>query len=452
MSDKEKLSISIRVQDYIHKENLLEEGQKVICAVSGGLDSMFMLEVLNILGYKLIVAHFNFGLRGNESDLDEALVEEWAKVHNFPFYRNSVAKEHFDSKSIQEEARILRYIWFESLANELKIKAVALAHHADDQVETIFLQMLRGTGLAGMRGMLPKHGLFIRPLLALKKNELKTCVLDRNIKWREDSSNENTDYKRNKMRHLLLPLLQEISPGYEDVLLRNAEKFKLNEVISNYRYVELYALFTKENTNNFRLFDWLQIQTHEHGKFFLMELLRDKGFNFSALNEIWFSSFSNESRIWKNSESQSLELKGEQLFFWKAEWINFELEISNLGEYQLPNGARFSFLQTTALQQNLDLKSKDEFRLDLDKIQFPCRISNWKTGDEIASFGLKGKKKKVSDLLTERKLSQEAKHRVLKLEDANRQIVCLPGIELSYNFCITKSTKNIASIKFEIEL
>jgi tRNA(Ile)-lysidine synthetase-like protein len=178
-------------------------------------------------------------LRGADSDLDEALVKSFSTANGIPFQRNSVEPTFFEGKSIQVEARNLRYQWFQDLAKSLNIHAIATAHHADDQIETVFLQMLRGTGISGYRGILPKQNLLIRPLLQVPKSELEDFAISSGISWREDVSNQKTDYKRNKIRLELLPLLDQISPGFRSVIGRNAEKARLHEMASMNQYLEL---------------------------------------------------------------------------------------------------------------------------------------------------------------------------------------------------------------------
>jgi tRNA(Ile)-lysidine synthase len=200
MDGSEILLLPAHIQRFIQKEKLLEKGQSLICGVSGGLDSMVLAFILHNLGYKVEIAHFNFGLRGADSDLDEALVKSFATANGIQFHRNSVEPSFFEGKSIQVEARNLRYQWFQDLAKSLNIHAIATAHHADDQIETVFLQTLRGTGISGYRGILPKQNLLIRPLLQVSKSELEDFAISSGISWREDVSNQKTDYKRNKIR------------------------------------------------------------------------------------------------------------------------------------------------------------------------------------------------------------------------------------------------------------
>jgi len=440
------LSLTAQVQCFVEKEKLLFSGQKVLCAVSGGLDSMVLAHILLELKYEPTVAHFNFGLREEASDLDEELVKNWAHKNDVAFFRKAVSKDHFVGKSIQDEARNLRYDWFHELAIQQNIKAIALAHHADDQIETIFLQMFRGTGLAGMRGMLPKKSFLIRPLLFAHKHDLKAFAEEKNVPWREDTSNEKTDYKRNKIRHLLIPLVQEISPGFENVILRNAERISLHEEVSIAHFFQLEKEFLERNSAENQEFSWGRIKASLSGRFFWMEFLRAHQFNFSILDEIWDAEFSSECRQWTNSSGQIIEIKADSLLFWFKPFAFNRISISGPGVYQIEENRYLEIKLIENKSVDSFINSPNEIFVDFLKINFPCKIIPWEAGDYVATLGLKGKNKKVSNLLTDRKLSLEAKKRVLKLEDSNGKIVWLLGIEDSFKFKIGKETRKIARL------
>jgi len=446
MPQFKNLSLPIQVQYFIEKEKLLLPGQSVLCAVSGGLDSMVLVKILLELNYKPSIAHFNFGLRGNESDLDEELVKNWANKNHVPFFRDAVLKDHFEGKSIQEEARKLRYNWFTELASWQNINAIALAHHADDQIETIFLQLLRGTGLAGMRGMLPKQEKLIRPLLFAHKNELQAFALEHNLEWREDASNLITDYKRNKIRLKMIPMLEEISPGFQDVMLRNMERVRLHEEVSAIHFHQLEKMFLTEYSTENQIYNWEKIKNDPSGRFFIMEFLRLHLFNFSMLDEIWNSTYSSECRQWKNENGLTIELKGNRLLFWLESYEPILISIPGPGLFQIGKNRFFKLKLIETEPIDFMSTSQYEVFVDLSKINFPCKLTNWQAGDHIETFGLKGKKKSVSDLLTDKKMSLEAKKRVLKLEDAQNKIIWLVGIEQSFHFRIENSANKIAQV------
>ena len=223
-----------KILTYINKENLLKRAEKVVVTCSGGADSIFLLHILNKLGFDCIVAHCNFHLRGEESDRDENFVREFCEKENL-----KLLVEHFDTKqfalenklSIEMAARELRYTWFEKIRTEYNASAIAVAHHSDDSIETILLNLLRGTGLKGICGIRPKNGYVVRPLLCVNRKEIEEYLKENGISYITDSTNLENEYTRNKIRNIVMPLLREINPQIDSVMLSNAENFTAAESI-----------------------------------------------------------------------------------------------------------------------------------------------------------------------------------------------------------------------------
>ena len=223
-----------KILTYINKENLLTRGKKVIVTCSGGADSIFLLHILNKLGYDCIVAHCNFHLRGEESNRDENFVREYCKKENL-----TLLVEHFDTTkyatekklSIEMAARELRYNWFENIRKEYNAQAIAVAHHSDDSIETILLNLLRGTGLKGICGIRPKNGYIVRPLLCVNRKEIEEYLQNNDTQYITDSTNLENEYTRNKIRNIVMPILREINPQIDSVMLSNAENFSAAESI-----------------------------------------------------------------------------------------------------------------------------------------------------------------------------------------------------------------------------
>ena len=223
-----------KILTYINKENLLKRGEKVIVTCSGGADSIFLLHILNKLGFECVVAHCNFHLRGEESDRDENFVSEFCKNEGI-----TLLVEHFDTKqfaaenklSIEMAARELRYNWFEKIRAEYNAGAIAVAHHSDDSIETILLNLLRGTGLKGICGIRPKNGYIVRPLLCVNRKEIEDYLTENGIEYITDSTNLENEYTRNKVRNIVMPILREINPQIDSVMLSNAENFAAAETI-----------------------------------------------------------------------------------------------------------------------------------------------------------------------------------------------------------------------------
>ncbi|MCD6179361.1 MAG: tRNA lysidine(34) synthetase TilS, partial [Bacteroidales bacterium] len=220
--------------NFILKEKLIAKGEKVLLTVSGGIDSVVMCHLFAQTDFVFAIAHCNFGLRGAESDGDAAFVEALAKDLNIPFFLNNCSASAYAKKhkiSIQMSARDLRFVWFRELCEKENYAVYATAHHADDAIETYFINQLRGTGIAGLHGLLPKNGKLIHPLLFTTRNEIDTYVKQNNLSFREDSSNASTKYLRNSLRHKVMPVLESLQPNYRTILMQNMQRFSSAESI-----------------------------------------------------------------------------------------------------------------------------------------------------------------------------------------------------------------------------
>ncbi|WP_432713454.1 tRNA lysidine(34) synthetase TilS, partial [Pedobacter sp.] len=223
-----------KFQEYISENALLQPGDKVLLTVSGGRDSVLLVHLFKLAGYSCGIAHCNFNLRAEESEADEAFVKKLAATMDMPFY-----VKHFDTKafaaqhhlSTQMAARTLRYEWFEQLRLEQHYAYIAVAHHQSDAIETVLLNLTRGTGIAGLHGIQPKRGLLIRPLLCFSREEIDEVVNTMHMDYVEDSSNKADKYARNKIRLHVIPQLKAINPNLEHTFAQNIQKFKETEMV-----------------------------------------------------------------------------------------------------------------------------------------------------------------------------------------------------------------------------
>jgi tRNA(Ile)-lysidine synthase len=423
-----------KLSSRISENKLFGREQKLLCAVSGGLDSMVMVHALHALGYELEVAHVNFELRGDDSFLDEKLVQDWAGNHQLPFHLKRAGEGLKKLPgSLQENARNFRYEWLENLASERNIRHLLLAHHADDQVETILLQFFRGAGIRGLKGMSQSHnaGMRRRPLLSFSKQELLEYAEAEGLLWREDSSNSGDAYKRNKVRHHLIPLLEEIFPGFHSVILRNSERLALQAEALDSRYQNLYEGFLKEEKQAYSEFFLDDIAKHPLGKFFLTELLEQKGFSFSDAQDLSTDMEKTESRIRKNGDGLVAEFRYPRLILRQEKQESFpeiRIERAEQAVFQLSENR---FLHTEISAEFPDAGNLFCWTSVLENLHFPLTFRLWKPGDRIAPKGMGGKKKKVSDVLSEARLSPGEKQSQYLLEDANGRVLWIPGIRES---------------------
>jgi len=273
---------------YIKSSGLFDQSDRILLAVSGGVDSIAMVRLFKDAGYNFGIAHVNFGLRGEESDGDEAFVKNLANQLEVPLYIKNFNTKKFAAEnkiSIQMAARDLRYAWFEEVITEHGYNYVATAHHLDDQAETFFINLLRGTGISGMHGIMPRQGKIIRPLMFTTREKIMSFALDLNLAWCEDRSNKSRKYLRNKLRLDVLSELYKINPQFSH---------KLNESISHLRDVEtiydshiagVTADLVQHTPEGILIsIDW--VYEYEPHNTYLFELLKPYGFSYPVVKEI----------------------------------------------------------------------------------------------------------------------------------------------------------------------
>ena len=225
-----------KIIEFIEKHSMVAKGETILAAVSGGADSVYMLHVLldlsEKLGFSLCAAHFNHMLRGEEADSDEAFVKSLCTALEIPFYSErgdvaAFAKNH--GKSTEEAARIMRYAFLQNTAEKIGAAKIATAHNADDNAETVILNLVRGTGLAGLRGIPPTRDNIIRPILCITRQEVETYLSSCGIEYVTDSTNLEDIYSRNKLRHHVMPVLQELNPRFSESILRTGDLLRQDE-------------------------------------------------------------------------------------------------------------------------------------------------------------------------------------------------------------------------------
>ena len=419
-----------KFQQYIENHNLIGKDERVLVALSGGVDSMVLAELMRCSGFDIAFAHCNFHLRSEESDGDERFVRDYAERVGVRLF-----VKHFDTTqyaenhkiSIEMAARELRYSWFDELMIENGFQKLAIAHHADDQIETFFINLLRGSGIRGLKAMQPANGLYIRPLLWASREEIKNFAVENGIEWREDRTNQETVYFRNKIRHELLPVLDVIKPDARekirlsvDCLTSENQLYRklIEEKLSRIEHVDgvLRSIKKDELKNNLQL---------------LFEWARGFGFSFSQCETIM-------SVI--NSES------GREFFS-----VEYQLVVENGSIDVFPIDLHDENLK---LVQNVFAKTPD-FKVeklnpniaqfDADKIKFPLRLRHWRQGDRFRPLGMHGSKL-VSDFFNDLNFSAFQKKTTYILTDTDDRIIWIIGHRIEDDFKITNKTTRICEI------
>ena len=408
---------------------------KLILALSGGIDSMVLADMLLQSKADFVVAHCNFHLRGEESDGDEKFVRNYADRNGLTIYVNQYdtmgyAKEH--GVSIEMAARELRYAWFEELRQQLGCDYIAVAHHADHQLETFFINLLRGAGIRGLKGMMPKNGHIIRPLLEMSREEIHQYALEHHLEWREDHTNAETQFLRNKIRHELLPVIDSISKEGRSAILKS-----INHLASEN---ELYRELLKEKlcqiVEQAGMLQRLKYDTFHPSPFtfhLLFEWLRDYGFNsdqvhfiHEALNngQPGTSFFSPTHRV--TIERDGLELTP------ICQQNETPLELSY---EQITNDCCFVMDTSNRVAQ-----------LDYEKLSFPLQIRKWQAGDRFHPLGMKGSKL-LSDFFVDQKMTNRQKEECYVLVTADDMIVWVVGRRIDDRYKVTDKTKTILKVQ-----
>ena len=421
------------------------KGTRLLCAVSGGIDSMVMLSLLNEMNYECVVAHCNFRLRGDESDGDEQFVREMCEKMYIPCFVNTFDTHKFADEtglSIQMAARKLRYDWFYELAEKENCSYIALAHNSDDQVETAILNFARGTGIRGVSGMKPLAGKLFRPLIEVSRADIVQISTEDNIPFHNDSTNATTKYARNKVRHLVIPLLEEINVAAKENILKSVSYFAETERIMN-DYVRRAKEVAMSSSNGLLRIDVAKIMQTAAPSTVLFEMLIGEGVPKPLASE---SVCLLEAQTGRKCEMDGVEIvrKREYIAVQKSFGENDEsvVTVNAIGELK-KYGFEISFAYCD--DDFVFDKNPQVAYIDVKKLKFPLTLRKWNFGDKFMPLGMKGMRK-LSDFFKDEKLSQAEKSNVRILE-SDGKIVWVVGMRIDERFKFDKDTKEVYVLK-----
>lgn len=421
-----------KVERYIKKNKLLKTNGLYIVALSGGADSVSLLLLLYEHGYNVHAAHCNFHLRADESDRDEAFCEDLCTRLDVPFHR-----AHFDTKayaklhqvSIEMAARELRYGWFEQLRKDIGADGICVAHHRGDSVETVLLNLIRGTGLRGLTGIDPRKGHVLRPLLCVSRNEIMDYLKKKGQDYVTDSTNLKADVQRNKVRLQLLPLMKEINPGVVENISRTSDNLMGAKNVLD----AITRISTNSNYLEFSKLDKLGSR-----EYFVYEWAKKYGFNGKQISQIVDAE---TGSIFTSQLGYDLLVDRSRLIVEPIPKPMKEVVIPEEGTYVIDETAKISVKKEEAWIS----KNHDCATLDAEKIIFPLTVRRTKDGDWMIPYGMKGRKL-LSDIMTDKKLTVFEKRRVLVVADAEGNIVWLAGLRIDNRYSVTSSTKKVVAI------
>ncbi len=414
---------------------------KFFIAVSGGIDSMVLVDLFRKLEYDFSILHCNFQLRGEESEAETQFLRDFCRNNQIQyilryFDTTEYAEEH--KLSTQLAARELRYSWFQEKLAKNNYQYLLTAHHADDNLETFIINLSRGTGLEGLTGIPAQNDYVIRPLLPFSRDEILTYAEENKLVWKEDSSNASYKYLRNKIRHKIVPILKELHPTFLDNFQKTQNYLIENQTFIKYEVNERFndVVQIEENKKVISIEKLLQLQ---NWKTYLYHWLKPYGF--SAWNDIYDLVNATSGKQIFSEEFILLKDRTSLLLFEKT--ANFESYFLNEDE----NSLKFPLKITKSKVDNISNPNKDSIFVDVEKLIFPLEIRKWKEGDVFCPSGMQGKKK-LSKFYKDEKYSLFDKENQWLL-CSNNEIVWVIGKRADERFIATETTHNI--IKLQVE-
>ena len=433
------------IAHFIEQHELLKHDELNLVALSGGADSVCLLLCLKELGYQIEAVHCNFHLRGDESNRDEQFVIDLCKkndiaIHLTHFDTNTYASLH--QVSIEMAARQLRYHYFEQLRNDLGTQNICVAHHLDDSVETLLLNLVRGTGIEGLTGIKARNGHIVRPLLCVRRHEIEQWLQERHQDFVTDSTNLVADVQRNQLRLDIIPRLEQMNPGVVGNIVRTARWMsEVNAVYKDAMQKKLDEI-AKNNT-----IDVATLVAQPSAECVLFEWLTPYGFNSPTIAAIHQKIIEQGSELENGlqwlSPTHQLVTHGQQLIVAPRQQERPTLRLPEPGNYRYDAQTSFS---VQVLNTNMISREANVATLDADKVSFPITIRPVQQGDRFYPFGMKGSKL-VSDYLSDAKLSPIDKQQQLVMTNADGCIIWLVGRRTDNRCCITPDTKNTLLIK-----
>lgn len=430
------------IQAYIEQHQLLSREKPIIVGLSGGADSVALLDILLDLGYSCIAAHCNFHLRGEESDRDEIFSMAYARKKGVQYVKTDFDTQKYASEnhlSIEMAARELRYTWFETMRVKYFAQAIAVAHHQDDSAETLLLNLVRGTGIKGLTGIKPRNGYVVRPLLSISRNDILIYLDKRHLTYITDSTNLTDAYTRNFIRLKILPLLEELNPSVKTAIIRTADHIKDAEAIFMHVVRDAENKIVRDNKISIDL-----LKSYPSPKTILYELLKRYGFSRPIVDDIFLSLDKSSGKLFYSSEY--ILIKDRQFFLLEPNKKDAKIVYfidSEIDQIDNPINLLLERKQITAYFE-LE-KNKNIAYFDFEKLSFPLVLRHWKDGDSFIPYGMNGRKK-ISDYFSDHKYSIADKKNCWLLCN-NDQVIWIIGERTDNRFRITNSTQTAYIIK-----
>ncbi|KAA0989283.1 tRNA lysidine(34) synthetase TilS [Dyadobacter aurulentus] len=434
---------------FINQQGWDLNGKKSLLTVSGGIDSVVLAHLFHENKFKAGIAHCNFKLRGEESETDAHFVREIANHYGFEFFSTS-----FETKSVAKEkgvstqmaARELRYKWFENLRQAEQYDWIVTAHHNSDSLETAILNLTRGTGLSGIKGIMPRVNAIIRPMLRMTKEEILKYAADHALQWREDKSNSSVDYKRNRVRHQIIPVLKKLNPSVEETFINTSERLLASDNLLK-ELLESWKQGAIHSESGLVYIDKRHLLNSSEPALRLWTVLQDYKFTYPQVKSICTAL---KGTVGKTLHSMSHDLLIDRDYLilrpssdlrGKYEIEVFESDLSIVADHLL-----LSFEETSDIRRSELGKDKAIIFIDTEKLKWPLKIRKWQTGDSFFPFGMGGKRKKLSDLFNDLKINRYQKEESLVLVNGNGDIIWVLGIRMDERFKVPETASKVLKI------
>jgi len=428
--------------DFVEQNHLFAHDSKILAALSGGTDSVLMVHLLKAAGFNFGIAHCNFQLRGDESLRDREFCSRLASQLDVPFHVTAFDTSKFAAGhkvSTQMAARQLRYQWFSELSHQHGYTCIALAHHQNDAIETILLNLTRGTGIAGMHGILPKNGDLVRPLLFLNRDEIENIVAENKIPYVEDSSNASSKYARNKLRLEVIPVLRQLNPALEQTFENNLNHFRELELLLGQRIAELKEqLFVYHDEEVHLPLD--AIKTLHPKRSLLFNLLKEYGFNETTITDLIAALDAQPGKVFQSA--------GFVLLLDRGKLILSKKNTSTLSAVQINQNDRhvtYGSHRLNILHDNSPLIIKDNpmaTSVDAALLVYPLTLRAWQQGDYFYPLEMRSRKK-LSDFFIDQKVPLHKKDTIPVLVNGSGEVIWIGGYRPDDRYKITDKTKKV---------
>lgn len=433
-----------KFQKHIYHRFPYLENANILIALSGGVDSMVLTHLMKSMHFRMVAAFVNFKLRGKESDDEEVFVRNWTKENNIKLLTKTIDTKRFAKEnklSIQVAARKIRYAWFAEILQENNFDFVLTAHHLDDSIESFLINLNRGTGIEGLKGIPERNNKIIRPLLQFSRNEILTYAKEQNLTWREDSSNLSDKYTRNYFRHRILPEWEKLNKDYRKAFTLTMKNLQAGSTLLA-DYIKIIKKEVWVEKDEVIKIDLKKLEKHPHSGEILYQFLKD--FGFTQWEDIVDLQTTQTGKFIVSPSHQLTKDRSHLLLTKLNELEELGLQI-NVDDTTFKLEGKTYKLALSPVNEDYKIAQAQEVFIDFDKLKFPLSFRKWQEGDTFYPLGMKGSQK-LSNFYVNQKVALPEKEKIWLLCDADNRIVWVVNYRLDDRFKISKSSRRMLHI------